>query len=393
MISFDEAYECVMSSVRLLAAERVGLHDAWNRILAEDVRADRDLPPFPKSAMDGFACRREDLQNDLVVVETIQAGSMPRITLGKNECAKIMTGARLPEGADCVIEVELTAQVAENAIRFTGAKAPNNICFQGEDIRQGELVIAKGTRLGPPGIAMLATMGCTQPLVACRPRVGIIATGTELVEPWVEPSESQIRNSNSCQLWAHVLSMAAVPSYYGIAQDTEAAIEAAINTARANSDVLLLSGGVSVGEFDLVPGILSKIGAKTLFDKIAVKPGKPTLFGLLDHTYFFGLPGNPVSVFVLFELLVKPFLYGLMGRRFSPETVTAPLETTVLRKHYDREMWLPVSFTVRGGVATVEYHGSAHIHAFCFADGLIRVPAGTREIPEGAPVHVRRIQA
>lgn len=391
MISFEEAYGIVMSCVRQTGSECVDITHALHRILAEDVKADTDMPPFNKSAMDGYACRRQDLRNELTVVETVQAGRTPKKSIGRNECAEIMTGAMVPEGADCVVMVEFTEQPTVNTIRFTGKETSNNICCKGEDIRQGDIVLHRGERIMGQHVALLATVGCVKPCVAHRPKVGIIATGDELVEPGAKPGNSQIRNSNSYQLCAQVASAGGMPEYYGIARDTGESIDSMVRTAAAENDVMIISGGVSVGKLDLVPGILRKNEFELLFEKIAIKPGMPTVFGRSDKMFCFGLPGNPVSTFVLFELLVKPFLYKMMGHDFRPFSVPMRLEKTISRKKTKRAAWIPVATDDTGGVVPVEYHGSAHIRALCDTDGLICVPAGVGEIAEGTIVDVRQI--
>lgn len=400
MISFQKAYEIVMSSACRLGAEHVDIKHALNRILAEDVRSDMDMPPFDKSAMDGYACRRQDLENELTVVETIQAGQVPAKSVGKNQCAKIMTGAMVPKGADCVIMVEFTNQPTPETVRFTGTArgslpgqkdTEDNICYRGEDVKEGDIVLRKGTRITEKHIAVLASVGCVKPCVACRPKVGIIATGNELVEPAVKPGNSQIRNSNSYQLCAQVACVGGAPDYYGIAEDRGESIESMLRRATAQNDVVLVSGGVSMGEFDLVPDLLKKNRFRLFFEKIAIKPGKPTIFGLSDDVYCFGLPGNPVSTFVVFELLVKPFLYKMMGHDFEPVSIPMRLCKTISRKKTKRASWLPVVMKKGGGVTPVEYHGSAHINALCEANGLICIPVGVSEITEGATVDVRPI--
>ena len=391
METFDKAYEIVIASATALPNERVGLADALGRILAEDIASDMDMPPFNKSAMDGFACRRRDLGNKLEVVETIAAGYTPKESIGPNQCASIMTGAVVPEGADCVIMKEYVEAVAENTVRFVAEKTADNICRKGEDVRAGDVVLHKGTRIGPQHIAVLASVGRAEPLVAKRPRVGVIATGNELVEPADKPGPSQIRNSNSFQLAAQVEKAGAVVTNYGIAKDTSGNIDGMLKRALDENDVVLVSGGVSVGDFDLVPGILKQNNVKLLFEKIAVKPGRPTVFGISEKGYCFGLPGNPVSTFVLFELLVKPFLFKLMGCDYKSAAFSAPLARTVLRKKPDRDSWMPVVLTESHEAAPVEYHGSAHINALCDAQGLICIPVGTKEIQRGTVVTVRQI--
>ena len=391
METFEKAYEIVMSSARQLPNERVSLEKSLGRVLAEDVASDMDMPPFDKSAMDGFACRRGDLDGELEVVETIAAGYMPTKSIGAKQCARIMTGGVVPEGADCVIMKEYVETVTEKTIRFIGRKTATNICKKGEDVRAGDIVLKKGTLVQPQQIAVLASVGRAEPVVSRKARVGVIATGDELVEPTARPGPSQIRNSNSFQLAAQVAKAGAEVTNYGVARDTAGDIDGMFKKALAESDVVLVSGGVSVGEFDLVPGILEDNGVKLLFEKIAVKPGKPTVFGISDSGYCFGLPGNPVSTFVLFELLVKPFLFKLAGCDYKAVTFFAPLAKTISRKKADRDFWMPVVLTETHEAAPAEYHGSAHVHALCEAEGLICIPSGVKEVVKGDIVRMRRI--
>jgi len=412
MIAFDDAFEIMMGSARRLGTERVGIDHALNRVLAEDVVSDIDMPPFNKSAMDGFACRRADLANELTIIETIPAGLVPKKVIGQNQCAKIMTGAVVPEGADCVIMVEYTKSVAENKIRFTPLEIPesereqkaknsltgftssstdDNICLKGEDIKKGDVVLRAGCKIAAQHIAALASHGCVKPLVSLQPRVGIIATGDELVEPGRKPTACQIRNSNGYQLAAQVTSAAATATNYGIAVDTKEALDRMIKRATTENDIVILSGGVSVGDYDLVRGILEENNVKLLFEKVAVKPGRPMVFGVSDEVFCFGLPGNPVSTFIMFELLVKPFLFKMMGHDFKAVVAYKQLTKTITRKKTERDSWLPVVFTNDNKVASIEYHGSAHLNALCEADGLLCIPAGAAEVREGVTVAVRQI--
>jgi len=391
MKSFAEAFDIVMNSVRQLGAQRVELGLALNRVLAEDVASDIDMPPFNKSLMDGFACRRAELTNELTVVETIPPGAMPGKTIGKNQCAKIMTGAVVPEGADCVIMIEHTEALAHNRIRFIGKSTDSNIAARAQDVKKGDVILRAGVLIRAQHIAVLASCGCAEPLVTIAPKVGVIATGDELVEPDQKPTPYQIRNSNSFQLAAQVAGASAIPTNYGIAADTQAGIETALKKAMAENDVVIISGGVSVGDYDLVKEILQKNNVKLLFERVAVKPGRPTVFGVAEKVFCFGLPGNPVSGFVMFELLVKPFLYRMMGHDFKPPFSRGQLEKTITRKVTERDSWLPVVFRENGKITALEYHGSAHINALCEADGLLCVPAGVTEIKEGATVVVRQI--
>jgi molybdopterin molybdotransferase len=433
MIELQEALQIVLDAAQPLGTERVDLGAALGRVLAEDVRADIDMPPFDKATMDGYACRRADLGNALTVVETIPAGAVPTKTIGPNECAKIMTGAVVPPGADCVIMIEQTEQAASSEspardegvpplrpevgwalpqygmmrvargdkgrtpvpsvgsalIRFTGGQTPDNIFRKGQDLRAGQVVLTKGGRIGPQHVAVLASVGCAQPLVAKQPRVGIIASGDELVAPAVRPGPAQIRNSNGPQLAAQLATLGLKARDYGIVKDVASEIDAVLKRALAENDVVIVSAGVSVGDFDLVPAVLRQNHVRLLFEKIAVKPGKPTVFGASEQGYCFGLPGNPVSTFVVFELLVKPFLYKLMGHDYSPVHVQMRLDGTLTRKDTDRQNWNPVRITSEETVEPVQYHGSAHLSALCGAGGLVPMEIGVASIGRGTSVRVR----
>jgi len=391
MLPFDEALRIVLDSAHKLGSERVDIAQAANRILAGDVESDMDMPPCDRAVFDGYACRREDLANELKIIEIIRAGMPPKKTIGPNECAKIMTGASVPSGADCVFMVELSENPTDGTVRFTGENTDDNIRPQGRDIKTGQVLLRSGIRIKPQDIAVLATVGHTEILVAKKPTVGIIATGDELVEPQSKPSPWRLRNSNSPQLAAQLESVGTVVTDYGIAKDTTVEIDLTFKKAAAENDVVLLSGGVSMGDFDLVPGILKQNNIELLFEKIALKPGKPTVFGISENLYCFGLPGNPVSTFVVFELLVKPFLYKLMGHDYAPQNIRMPLDETIRRKDTQRRGWTPVIITEVGTLRKVEYHDSGHINALCGADGLVCMDIGVAEIPKGTIVQIRLI--
>jgi len=393
VISFDEAFEIMMGSGRLLGTERIGIIDngALNRVLREDVASDMDMPPFDKSAMDGYACRRADLGGELSVIETLAAGVQPKKTIASGQCSKIMTGAVVPAGADCVVMVEYTEEAGEDKIRFTGRNTEDNICLRGEDVRKGEVVLRAGELIRAQHIAILASVGCARPLVSVRPRAGIITTGSEIVEPEKKPAPGQIRNSNGPQLSAQAHDAGAIVRNYGIAADTKKELAKVVNEVIAACDVVILSGGVSVGDYDFVREILRGNGVKLLFEKIAVKPGRPMVFGVSDEAFCFGLPGNPVSTFVMFELFVRPFLFKMMGHDFKPVVSQRRLGRAITRKKTERDAWLPVVYEGEDSVVQVEYHGSAHINALCKADGLLCVPSGVAKVEKGTIVAVRQI--
>jgi molybdopterin molybdotransferase len=388
MITFEEAHRITCGNVRLTGSENVRLDKALHRILAEDIRSDTDLPPFNKSAVDGFACKKEDLGKELLVIESIPAGKQPLKKIHTGQCARIMTGAMVPEGAECVVMVEDTETIPGEKIRHLKESSAINICFKGEDVKSGTVVLEKGTILEPQHMAVLASVGVPAPNVSVQPRIGIISTGDELVEPGVDPAPGQIRNSNSVQLVAQVLKTSVVPEYLGIAKDNEASLRDLLKSAIAGRDIVLLTGGVSMGDFDYVPEVLESLGAKILFKSIAIQPGRPTLFGISGNTFIFGLPGNPVSSFVLFEMLVKPFILSMMGAVFKQPFHTLPMGVELKRKKSERMSLIPVRIE-EGQVFPVDYHGSAHIHAYVFANGIITLEPGKTQLEKGELTDVR----
>jgi molybdopterin molybdotransferase len=389
MITFHEALKTVQAAPQKLKKENIDLENCLNRVLAEDVCSDLSLPPFNKSAMDGYACRKEDLHENLEVIETIAAGDTPQKSIGRKQCSKIMTGAMVPEGADTVIMVEHTEELTKNHIRFTKEKSKSNICLKGEDVIKGDVVLKKGTRIKAQHISVLASVGCANPLVYKQPIVSSIATGSELVEPNTNPSLSQIRNVNSWQLQAQLQKIGIQCKYKGIAKDSKEETQKLMEESITESDVLMISGGVSVGDYDYVPQILKELGFNIWFHTLSVKPGKHTIFATKDDKYVFAMPGNPVSSFVQFELLGKPLLFRLMGHHYEAPMVRMPIAETYKRKKTDRLAFVPVRFNANNQVVPVNYHGSAHINAYSFADGIMAVPNEVDEFMEGEFVHVR----
>lgn len=389
MISYEHAYELMMSAAKPLDTECVPLRQALHRVLAQDVVSDSDMPPFHKSAMDGYACRRQDLDQALTVVEEIPAGQFSSRTIGPGECAKIMTGAPVPEGADVVIKVEDIERAAEGRIRFLGRKTSSNICLQGEDIRAGDVVLRAGACLGAAHLAVLAGAGCAEPLVSRRPRVGLIVTGDELVEPSEKLAGGRIRNTNGFQVYAQAEAMHADVHDFGVVPDNAEAIREALLQAKAGRDLVVLTGGVSAGDYDFVPDVLQNSGYSLLFESVAMQPGRPTVFGVEGKTFCCGLPGNPVSAFVVFEILLKPFLYRLQGHAYQPRLAAAVLGQDIRRRNADRQITLPVIFTEPGIVTPLDYHGSAHIHVMAMAHGLLTIPAGAAALSQGTAVQVR----
>jgi len=390
MISLDQAISIIHSKVKPIdKTEHVPLWNCIGRILAADVTSDMNMPPFNKTAVDGYACRMADVSKELEVIEIIPAGKVPVKKIELGQCAKIMTGAMIPEGADCVLMVEETKEVENSRIVFIGEKAKSNICILGEDIKTGDIAILKGTILSPQHIAIMAALGCTSPLVAAKPSVAILVTGDELVEPQDKPIGGQIRNSNGHQLVGQIINANAKPNYIGIVKDTEEATYNALSKALNENDIIILTGGVSMGDYDYVPEVMKKLGIQILFDSISIQPGKPTKFGTKDGKLIFGLPGNPVSTYFQFEVLIKPVIQMMMGS-VPPKIISRlPMGIDYKRKKTERLGLIPVAVNSDNKVMTIEYHGSAHIFALAQANGYIMIPIGVSEVKEGEFVDVR----
>jgi len=388
MIPYEEARRAVVDTGWVMPAITVPLADALGSVLACDVQSDVDMPPFNKSSMDGYACRAEDAAGPLQVLEHIAAGRVPTRPITPGTCSKIMTGAPVPEGADCVLIVEEMAEVGGGMVRFTGSEVKRNICPAGEDVRRGDTVLRAGTLLRAQHLPILASAGCANPSVHARPKVAILATGDELAPPDATPGPGQIRNSNSVQLTALARGAGADATDLGIVRDNEAAMRHAWERALAERDVVLSTGGVSMGDYDLVPEILAGAGFTIHFDRVAIQPGKPILFGTRGRQACFGLSGNPVSSFLQFTLFVKPFLRHLQGTQPQSETLTLTLGEDFTRRNTGRMAWVPIRIDDNGRVLAVDFHGSAHINALAGAGGLIAFPQGIATLHAGDTVPV-----
>ncbi len=389
MITFEEALNIIESVNVASSVEQVSIIESLGRVLASDVYSDIDMPPFDKSAVDGFACRRSDLPGPLKVIATIAAGDVPGFKIAQNQCSKIMTGAIVPEGADCVIMIESVRNNSDGTISFEKATTSNNIAYRAEDVKHGQKILEKGTTIRPQHIAMMAAVGCVKPEVYNLPTIGILTTGDELVEPDEIPSYGKIRNSNAYQLIAQAKQMGIEAKYMGISHDNVEDTRLLIAESLVKCDILLITGGVSMGDFDYVPSVIESLGLNVRFRSVAVQPGKPTLFAENAGKFIFGLPGNPVSSFVQFEMMVKPLLYRMMGTEFKPRIVKLPMATGYTRKRTDRKSFIPVRYSL-GKIEPVEYHGSAHINAFEDAWGVISLAIGEDNVKPGELRDVRQ---
>ncbi|MEA1887848.1 MAG: gephyrin-like molybdotransferase Glp [Bacteroidota bacterium] len=390
MVPYEEALAITEKYILETGIEYVEILDSLGRFLAEDIISDINMPPFDKPAVDGYACRKEDLDKELVIKDILPAGKPALKKVEAGECIKIMTGATMPEGADWVFMVE-DAEEKNGRVRFKGKPGKNNIAMMGEDIRVGDTVIKAGRLIRPQDIAVMATVGVVKVAVKKRLKIAVITTGNELVEPYIKPAPSQIRNSNAYQLMAQVSRAGAEPVYYGIAPDEESITYDIMVKAIDECDIVLLTGGVSMGDFDFVPQVMTRAGVKIIFDRIAVQPGKPTTFGVHGNALIFGLPGNPVSSFIQFELFVRPLINRSMGSMIKEGQRKHKLGKDYFRKRAGRMSWVPVILNNDETVTPVEYHGSAHINALPGAYGIMKVPVGIKEIKKGEIVDVRQI--
>ncbi|WP_347838068.1 molybdopterin molybdotransferase MoeA [uncultured Draconibacterium sp.] len=386
-------FEIIQDKIKQLTpcylTEKVGLENVYNRILQENVIADMHMPPFNKSAMDGYACRYEDIANNLEVLEVINAGKMATNKVGKNQCVKIMTGAAVPAECDCVFMVEDAEKIGKNKVRCNNQKTKKNICYQGEDYKKGEQLLSKGTIINISQMAVLAGAGYSEVVVSKQPRVTVIATGSELVAPEQKPNPGQIRNSNSSQVIAQLKKMNLnVVASLQLKDDYDIITEQ-FNNALETSDFVILTGGASVGDFDFIPEILQKQNFNIFWKYTGIKPGNPMTCSEKNGKYVFGLSGNPVSSLVQFELIAKPVIYKLLGAEYAPMRIKAQLNFDYRRKKADRLAIVPVLINDQGKIQEIPFHGSAHINALTMANALLEIPLGISTINSGEFGYVR----
>lgn len=383
MISVEEAQAAVLARVPTLTTEAVPLETALSRILRADVLSDRDLPPFNRAAMDGFAVRSADAPaagTRLRVTGEIRAGVWPERAVGAREAMRIMTGAPVPEGADAVIQVERT-KMAEpvaaglpDVVLEASVTAGQNIVPRGSEALKGAVLLREGVRIGAAHLAVLASVGEIAPVVSRRPRVAVIVTGDEVVDPRVRPGAAQIRNANGPALLAAVLEAGGVASDFGIVpDDPEKTRDAIARALGGGHDAIILSGGVSAGEFDFVEAALGPLGVTLHVTAVRVKPGAPFVFGTKGATLIFGLPGNPVSAQVTFELFARPALLKMQGASaFLRPGFEAALDGPLANRS-NRRNYLPVRVTRAPDgfhAEPIRTQGSGDTVAHSFANAL-----------------------
>jgi molybdopterin molybdotransferase len=392
----------ILQTAHPLPSEEVAIPDALSRVLAESITAPADVPPFTNSSMDGFAVRSEDIvgageatPKALSLHETtIAAGQLSLNALGKGEAVRIMTGAPLPPGADTVVEQELATAHAERVLIFLDAGPGRNVRLAGEDLAAGDLVLQPGDVLGPAEIGILASLGIPRVVVHRLPRVAILATGSELVEVDQPLAPGQIRNSNSYTAEAQSRLLGLHPDRLGIAPDDYAATLALIDKG-LGYDVLITSGGVSVGEFDFVKDVQEALGVERKLWQVAMKPGKPLVFGVKDGTLVFGLPGNPVASMVSFELFVRPALMRLMGHRAVVRALVKAELAEDAPNRFGRVHVMRVRAWREDGlwkVSSTGPQGSGVLRSMVNANGLVFIPADAEGLKAGAMVDLMLIR-
>ena len=398
MIPVEEALKIVLEHTPALGTETVDLMGALGRTLAEDVQSDMNMPPFDKSAMDGYAVVAADTERAsgarpvvLEVLEEIPAGKMPTQRISSGRASRIMTGAPLPDGADSVIMVEFTAREGDDRVQlFEPVEKGKNVCYLGEDIQLGQVVLKAGALIRPQEVGVLASVGVSKVSVIRQPEVSIITTGSEIVEPNFTPKPSQIRNSNGYSMSAQAMEAGARVRYLGISDDTTPELKEKVLEG-LQSDILMLSGGVSVGDYDLVEDTLQACGVETLFGLVRMKPGKPTTFGVRGTTLVFGLAGNPVSTMVGFELFVRPAIRKMQRSKETGRPVVDALLDHDFRKRPGRRQFAPARTVFSEGgwrTAIVESHGSADLLAMTEADSLAIIPEEYGRLNAGDMVKV-----
>ncbi|TGN00646.1 molybdopterin molybdotransferase MoeA [Leptospira yasudae] len=389
MISIEEAISKILSQVPKSEIEVLPLKESLGRVLAQDISADRDYPPFPRSTMDGYAIRSDRYESGKIYhcKKEIFAGMESVLDPGE-EIVKIMTGAAVPAGLDAVIKIEESEEVSkkssETYVRLNSKKVfPYlNIALQGEDLKRSDLVLKTGTKILMPEISLLASLGIDRVAVSSLPKVTIISTGNEVIPIDAKPNPVQIRDSNSYSLLAMLRKYEIIPQAALLVPDEESKITQALEQG-LNSDILLLSGGVSMGSMDLVPPLLKRLGVEQIFHKVHLKPGKPIWFGRKGKTAVFGLPGNPFSVQVCARIFLDPYLRSYLG---LPRLPAQRYSFFGMRKKKNSlPEYFPVCFETKEltGITAKSFNGSGDIRAGLSSDGIALHPADRSEINDG----------
>jgi molybdopterin molybdotransferase len=398
MLPIERGLEIVLSTAKAkdrpdrMPAEPVALLESMHRILREDILSDADSPRFDKAIRDGFAVRFEDVAQipaDLEVIGESRAGAGSDVEVGRDQCCEIMTGAPLPPGANAVVMVEYTERLSPQRVRILKTVRENEgLLRRGAEARTGEQILQAGRRIGVADLGLLAGTGKSRVLVSRKPRVAVVATGDELVEVDDTPQPGQIRNSNTYTICAQIKEAGAEPLILGIGRDNLEDLRTKIAKG-LEQDILIVSGGVSMGKYDLVETVFAEFDVEVLFDKVAMKPGKPTVFGHRNETFVFGLPGNPISTMVSFHMFVRPLiLFLLKAETTSPRVLEAKLEAEASCDS-ERAALVPALVRFTDGqywIRTAPWKGSSDLVGLARANALIMIPrrSGNLEVGDTA---------
>jgi molybdopterin molybdotransferase len=383
MIKIDKAMDIIKSQRINWPTEKVKLEDALGRILVTELTSPYDSPPFDKAAMDGYAVDSKDNSKKYRILEIIGAGYTPEKTVRKGMCSKIMTGAMMPKGADKIIRVEFADEIEGWAVPHT-PEPLLSVIKQAENMHAGDRVLGP-CRLKAKDIGIIASLGFPEVEVSKRPVIGVLTTGSELKNPGEKLETGQIFNSNGLQMSAQITAAGCIPRYYGIIIDDRHVLSGAVAKAFSECDIVL-----SKGDYDYVPEILEENGMSILFHRVSIKPGRPLLFGRKDDIFVFGLPGNPVSTYVTFEVFVRTLIYNLARLEYKPDIYKGKLTKALKRRDTERTEFHPVKIN-EGDVTPIKYHGSSHLNAMAGANGFITIPNGVSGYEEGETVNVRSI--
>jgi molybdenum cofactor synthesis domain-containing protein len=381
MISVSQAIKLIKQNTPQIESEMITLEKVCGRVLAENIFADMDMPPFNRSQMDGYAIKAKDTKNapaGLKIIGESAAGKSWSGKLKSGEAVRIMTGAAVPEGANAVQKLELTSESGEFVEIFEPVKKGQNLVARGAEIEKGKRVFSSGEIVNAKMIASLAAFGYSEILVGQRPTVAILSTGSEIVNVDEIPRPDQIRNSNSPMLRAFAHQCGAIVESLPIVCDDLSNLKSSIEKTLVNSDVLIMTGGVSVGKYDLTKLALNELGAEIYFEKIALRPGKPMVFARLKNSLIFGLPGNPVSAAVTFYLFVRQSLLQMQGASDRELKSGFAILASALKGAKERDSYLPVKLlTNQEGqhiAEPIKWGGSSDFVSFAFADALIIIP-------------------
>jgi molybdopterin molybdotransferase len=398
MISVEKALKTILANFRPLSLEKVNILEARARVIGEDIFTTRNIPSADNSAMDGYAVRHIDTKGAtkvnplrLKVIEEIPAGKIPKKRLKKGEAARIMTGAVIPDGADSVLRQEDTQKIGKLVEIYAAVKKNQDIRFAGEDVKKGELVISRGSIIGPAQIGMLASLGRTFVNVHRRPHVAIMATGNELVDIKSEPPPGKIVNSNSYALAAQVLECGGIPLVMSITKDKKSYLQKKFKAA-LQADLIISSGGVSVGDYDLVKDVMAEMGNTMRFWQVAMKPGKPLAFGAIKDVPLFGLPGNPVSTMVSFEQFVRPCLLKMQGHKNIFRRTTKAFSTQEIQKRAGVKHFIRAIVKKKKDqyiVSTTGNQGSGILKSMVVANALIVLEENKTQVKKGDIVTVQ----